>query len=183
MEAQAAKADSDARDEEHRVYQFRGTVDRDSVSRCITALSRWHRIDPECAIEIVFNSPGGSVIDGMALFDYLIQLGKTHTVTTVCRGMAASMAGILLQAGTHRVIGAESYLMIHELSAITGGKVGEIEDSVKFYKTICDRVVDIFVKRSGGKCSKALFVKSWSRQDWWLTSAEALRLGFVDEIR
>lgn len=171
----------------HRIYRFNDAVTAASTKACLQSLAMWDRLDPECAIEVVFNSPGGSVIDGMALFDalngYSLRGGGTHRLTTGAQGYAASMAGILLQAGDHRWIGAESYLMIHEISAGAAGKIGEIEDAVKFYDRICERVVDIFVKRSGGKITKTQFVKAWKRTDWWMDSDDALKFGFVDEVR
>jgi ATP-dependent Clp endopeptidase proteolytic subunit ClpP len=169
-----------------RLYQFSGTVERASVNACMSQLREWDRLDPSCDIEVIFNSPGGSVIDGMALFDLLVRLslrgGGSHKVTIGAQGYAASMAGILLQAGDVRWIGAQSYLMIHEISAGASGKIGEITDAVKFYDAICARVVDIFVERSG-KISKAKFIAGWLRTDWWLMSDAALKLGFVDEVR
>ena len=84
------------------------------------------------------------MIDGMALFDYIQQVkAMGHHVTTGCMGYAASMAGILLQAGHRRVMGRESYVLIHEVAAGAAGKIGEIEDTVEFLKKIEDRVLDI----------------------------------------
>jgi ATP-dependent protease ClpP protease subunit len=188
----ATKAGEDelarTRSDEHcRVYQFNGTVDQGSVDKCMAKLRLWDRIDPDCPIEVIFNSPGGGVIAGMALFDLLTRLslrgGGSHHVTIGAQGYAASMAGILLQAGDTRWIGSQSYLMIHEISAGTGGKIGEMKDDVDFYDRICARVVGIFVARSDGKITKARFEKSWKRTDWWLLSDESLKLGFVDEVR
>ena len=174
-------------DDHHHVYRFSGEVADGTVRSCISTLNKWHRLDPECDIEIIFNSPGGSMIDGMALFDQLVSFslrgGGTHKVTVGSLGYAASMAGILLQAGDVRWIGKQSFLMIHEISSTTGGKIGEIRDDVKFYDAICARVVDIFVDRSEGKCTKRKFVNGWERTDWWMLSDEALELGFVDEVR
>lgn len=176
-----------ASDRERHVYRFNGQVDRGSVVGCVSTLALWDRLDPECDIEVIFNSPGGSVIDGMALFDLLSALslrgGGTHKVTVGSRGYAASMAGILLQAGDVRWLGANSYLMIHEIAAGTGGKIGEIQDAVKFYEAICEQVIDLFVERSEGKVTREEFVKNWERQDWWLFASTALRYGFIDEIR
>lgn len=188
-EADREAQERKALDGNNHIYRFMNPVSAMSSQHCQSTLAMWSRLDPECDIEIVFNSPGGSVIDGMALFDFITGLRAAgHRITTVARGYAASMAGILLQAGDHRVIGRESYLMIHEISAGTGGKIGEIQDAVKFYERICERVVDIFVDRSKDaegkpRCSKATFTKNWKRIDWWLDSAEALKYGFVDEIR
>lgn len=180
-------ADNDARDDErNHVFRFESVVNPNSTATCIKTLRRWHREDRTAPIEIVFMSPGGDVISGMALFDEITSLsehgGGSHRITTTIRGYAASMAGILLQSGDERVGGAESYLMIHEISAGTGGKIGEIKDEVKFYDRICARVVDIFVSRAGGKITKASFIKRWTRQDWWLDSTEALKCGFIDKI-
>jgi ATP-dependent Clp endopeptidase proteolytic subunit ClpP len=173
-----------AADSYYHEYYFGASVSGDSVKKCIDMLTFWHRTEPNCPIEIVFNSPGGSVIPGMELFDFIRFLSNSgHKITTVAMGYAASMGGILLQAGDHRIIGRESYLLIHEISAATGGKIGDMKDDVAFYDKICARVVDIFVSRSGGKLTKAKMKQSWQRRDWWIDSEEALRLGLVDEVR
>jgi len=173
-----------ADDDHHKVYRFDSAVNDQAVQNAITELSYWDRTCPDCPITIVFNSPGGSVIAGMALYDFVRDLSrKGHEITTVCAGYAASMAGILLQAGDIRVCGPESYILIHEIAAGTVGKIGEIQDAVTFYEKICDRVLNIFVNRSGGKLSKRVMKKNWTRKDWWIDSDEALKLGIVDEVR
>lgn len=183
-EAEAARLQSD---DHHRVYRFSDSVSSSSADKCIAKLRQWHRLDPTCDMEIIFNSPGGGVIAGMALFDEIQRLsllgGGSHRMTAGVAGYAASMAGILVQAADVRWIGAESYFMIHEISAGTGGKIGDMQDDVKFYESICDRVVKIFVDRSNGKITKRSFVRQWRRQDWWMLSSDALRFGFVDETR
>ena len=167
-------------------HMFEGTVDERTVFPLLNTMSAWDRQYPECPMNITINSPGGSVIDGMHLFDqitaYSVRGGGKHFVTMTVRGYAASMAGILLQSADERVIGPESYLMIHEVSTYTGGKIGEIKDEVKFLELVSDRVANIFVERSKGKISKKDFVAGWERKEWWLDSKEALRLGFVDRI-
>lgn len=171
-----------ATDRYHHIYTFNGAVGDSSVRQCITQLTNWMRKNPGCDIEIVFNSPGGSVVDGMALFDF-IQLirSKGHKVTTSTLGMAASMAGILLQAGDVRVMGSQSWLMIHEASFGAGGKIGEVEDVVEWVKMVQERILDIFASRSS--MTKAQIRTKWRRKDWWLSSDAALEAGFVDEIR
>jgi ATP-dependent protease ClpP protease subunit len=179
----------------HHLYEFTTGVYEEPVSACLSQLAIWDRQDANCDMYIVIDSPGGSVIDGMHLFDQLSVYSKrpwdvanripgtkgTHKTTMTVRGYAASMAGILLQAADERVIGPESYLMIHEISSFTGGKIGEIKDEVKFMEKISQRVVEIFVARSG-RITEEQFKKEWERKDWWLTSQEALDLGFVDRI-
>ena len=177
----------------HHEFHFNAGVHEDSVEACTSQMAIWHRQDPNCPMTIVIDSPGGSVIDGMHLFDEIVRYSKrpwddrdlpkgTHDTTMIVRGYAASMAGILLQSADRRLIGPESYLMIHEISTFARGKIGEIKDEVKFLDKITERVVNLFVTRSGGKISKEQFAQEWDRKDWWLTSEEALKLGFVDDI-
>src|SRR5574341_658348 len=117
----------------------------------------------------------------MALWDFLLELRQRgHKLTTVARGYAASMAGILLQAGDERVIGPESWLLIHEASFGVVGSYGEVEDRVEWVKKIQARILDIFASRS--KLSRSQIKRRWHRKDWWLDSDEALKLGFVDRI-
>ena len=179
-----AEAELLAGDKYNMVYQFNDSVGSTSVGNCIKQLTTWSRTHAGKPIEIIFNSPGGSVIDGMALFDFILSLRNAgHDITTVAYGYAASMAGILLQAGTRREMGKEAYILIHEISTAVGGKIGEIEDEVEFVKKIQKRVVSIFVDRSGGKLTRAKIMHNWKRKDWWLDSEEALSLGVVDSVR
>ena len=166
----------------HHIFNFVGAVDQNTAAMCMDQLTIWDRHDPKCPIEIVFNSPGGSVMAGMALFDHIRDIREAgHTVTTVSKGYAASMAGILLQAGDVRVIGKESYVLIHEISTGAVGKIGELEDVVEFTKKIQNRVLDIFAERSNK--SATYFATHWRRKDWWLDSDECLKIGFVDSVR
>lgn len=181
-QAKRAEADELALDRHHHTYAFGKSVSEGSVRECINQLTNWSRKNPECDIEIIFNSPGGSVVDGFALFDFIQYLRSAgHKVTTSALGMAASMAGILLQAGDTRVMGKQSWLMIHEASFAAVGKIGEVEDTVDWVKKVQERILDIFAERSN--MSKAQIRTKWKRKDWWLSSDEALKLGFVDEIR
>lgn len=182
-----------ARNKYFHVYNFTNAVDSGSSQKLMDELNVWSRMDPGCEMEIVFSSPGGSVIDGMALFDFIQQIRKRgHRVTTGAIGYAASMAGILLQAGDVRWLGKESYILIHEVSFGAGGKIGEVEDEVKFVKKIQERVLSIFAERCAGAgkaktaskpLTKAQLEQKWSRRDWWIESDEALAWGLIDEIR
>lgn len=171
-----------AADDRHHLYRFSESVAASSVSKCVAQLDFWSRTEPNCDIELEFFSPGGSVFHGMQLFDRILSLrANGHEITTSTHGYAASMAGILLQSGTKRVIGTESYLHIHEISSLTGGKLAEIEDEVDFMKLIEKRVVKIYAERS--KLSESKIRYRMKRKEWWMDSAEALKLGFVDEVR
>lgn len=177
-----------AADYYHRVYQFVGQVSEASVDKCVDRLTTWTRIDPRCDIEVVFNSPGGSVIDGMALYDFLQQLRRDgHRITTTGMGIAASMAGILLQAGDVRRMGREAWVLIHEGSFGVQGSIGQVEDRFEWVKRIQDRILDIFAERAKASAAekpatRAFIKRNWERKDWWLSSDECLKLGIVDEV-
>ncbi len=187
------QAEWHANDMLQHVHYFIGVVNEGTVGRCLGVLDLWDRMDPGCDITIVFNSPGGSVTDGMALFDHIqVIRGNGHKVTTIAEGEAASMAGILLQAGDHRIMGRESWVLIHQASFGAMGSTYKVEDMVEWVKRVQNRIVDIFVTRAkeageAGTASKPLttaFVKkNWERKDWWISSDECLKYGIVDEVQ
>lgn len=171
-----------ATNKHHQLYIFNAAIDDRSAIHCMLQLMNWDRLDESPEMEIIFNSPGGNILDGLLLYDYvqtLVRKGKK--VTTTAYGMAASMAAVLLQAGSHRAMGQESWLMIHEASLTTGGKLAEVEDTYTWTKRLQERLVRIFSERS--KISPEELRERWSRKDWWMDSSEALSLGFVDEVR
>ena len=171
-----------AADDENFLYRFGSDVSGGSVGSCIKKLTEWHRVNPKCDIEIIFSSPGGSIIDGFELFDYIQHLrNEGHHMTTGTLGMAASMAGILLQSGDTRWIGQQAWLMIHRASFGAYGKTFEIEDEVKFIKRVEERVLDIFTSRSNLTRNK--IKRNWDRKDWWISAEEAVDLKLVDEVR
>jgi ATP-dependent Clp endopeptidase proteolytic subunit ClpP len=166
---------------QNRIYNFFGPVDRKSAADCMETMSYWYRRDPQCDITIVFNSPGGSVIDGLALYDELLVMREDgHFITTVARGMAASMGAVLLQAGDQRIIGKNASMLIHEISTGVAGSFGELMDEVEFTKQLQDKLLDILAERS--TLSKRKIKSRWERRDWWLGADEVLANGFADRI-
>ena len=171
-----------AEDDRNHLYRFDGEVTAGSVKSCMKKLTEWSRLSPGCNIEIVFSSPGGNIIDGFELFDFIQGLrAKGHHITTGSLGYAASMAGILLMAGDTRWIGHQSWMMIHRAAFGAYGKTFEIEDEVKFVRRIEARILDIFTLRSG--LTKLKIKRNWDRKDWWISADECLELQLVDEIR
>jgi ATP-dependent Clp endopeptidase proteolytic subunit ClpP len=171
-----------SKDDMNYLYRFNSSVSSDSVKKCMEKLTEWHRLDPKCAIEIIFSSPGGSIISGFELFDFLQDLRyQGHHLTTGTLGYAASMAGVLLQAGDIRWVGQQAWVMIHRAAFGASGKTFEIEDEVRFTQRLEGRILDIFTSRS--KLSKAKIKRNWDRKDWWISADEAIEMGLVDEIR
>ena len=95
--------------------------------------------------------------------------------------MAASMGGVLLQAGTRRIMAPQSSLLIHEAQFNTSGSFGQVEDQVDYVKKLQERILDILAERS--TLSKRQIKTRWLRKNWWLMADEALELGFVDAIK
>lgn len=175
-----------ATDGSHCIYRLVGEINSDSVTDCQQHLAEWHRRYPGRELEVVFSSPGGYLFDGMALFDYLRQLsGAGHRIVTGSEGWSASMAGILLQAGDHRWIGAQSWLMLHEGSLFIDGyaPVFRVGDEYRFNERAQERILRIFAARSKGRVTIEFLREQMHRTDWYLEPVEALGLGLVDEIR
>jgi ATP-dependent Clp protease protease subunit len=178
----------------NRVYRFTTGVSEATVATCISTLDKWHRIDPQGTFEIIFTSPGGDVIAGLSLVDHIRSMSRAgHKMVVGTEGWAASMAGILLQAGDHRWIGRESWLLIHEVSFGAHGNTSEIMDQVKWIERVQERVIRLFIEKAQasldrrGDGQKALtmaqFKTKWKKTDWTLDSQESYDAGFVDEIR
>lgn len=181
--AQELRADEDASasEYEHRIYSFTGDVKQSSVEECIATLGQWARRE-DAPITVVFNSPGGTVSDGFALYDFMRLLSRRgNEITTVAMGRTASMGGILMQAGDHRIMGRNAYFHIHEVSSGTYGKVAEMTDDMDYYKRLWTRCAATLAERS---TMTARQIKTRAeRKEWWLDADEALRLGFVDAIQ
>lgn len=167
---------------EHHRYTLWGVVNAVTCATAISHLDQWSREAPGCDITLVINSPGGNVIDGLALYDYLQQLRHDgHKLTTVTVGMAASMGGVLLQAGDVRVASRNSVILIHEVATGASGKMTDLEDEIEFTKRLQSKLVEILAERS--TMTKRQIETRWKRRDWWLDAEDALAKGFVDEIR
>ena len=167
--------------DEHKVYTFYDQVSVDSCYQAQHTLAEWSRSDPGCPMTIVLTSPGGSVTDGLGLYDYLLSLrAQGHHITIVALGMAASMGGVLLQAGDRRVIGPNAFLLIHEASAGTYGKTTDMQEQLAFIGRLQGKCLDILASRSS--LSRQVIARKWKKMDWWLDAVEAVEGGFADEI-
>lgn len=157
-----------------------GVINGNNMST-IAALNHWSNRNPHASLEIQITSPGGSVFDGLAVFDFLRELSnRGHHVTTRAYGIAASMGGILLQAGDMRELTANSYLMIHELSSLVQGSVSSQRESVETNDRIQARLVKLLVERANVTADE--LAEKVRKYDWYLDPEEALTLGFIDGI-
>lgn len=156
-------------------------VDDATVYDLMQRMDTWSAIHPEQPITFCINCPGGSVISGNALYDFLLELKtRGHYLTTKCFGMAASMGGVLFQAGHERVISPRSWMLIHEVQGIVAGSFSEMEDDMAFNERLQKQALKILSERS--TLSERAIKTKWKRKDWWMDAPEALKFGFADRI-
>jgi|SRR6478735_177476 len=158
-------------------------VDDFSIRQLQAHMMDWHAAVPEGRpFTFVINSPGGTVTDGLALYDTIRFMAEdgNREVTTVGLGHAASMGGVLLQAGDIRLIGPNASVLIHEVSSGVRGSSGRLEDSMKYHTMLENRLVNILISRA--TITEDQFRANWERKDWWLDADEVVELGFADRV-
>lgn len=135
--------------------------------------------DPDKDIHFYIDSPGGSVTDGMAIYDTM-QYVKCD-VSTICIGMAASMGAFLLAGGAKgkRMILPNAEVMIHQPSGGTQGQATEIQIAAEHIIRTKKKLNEILSKNTGKPVEQ---VAEDTERDNWLTAEEALEYGLVDKI-
>ncbi len=128
---------------------------------------------------IYLNSPGGSVYAGLGIYDTMQYI--TPDVSTICTGMAASMAAVLLCAGAKGKRSAlkHSRVMIHQPMGGMQGQASDIEITAREIQKLKKELYEIIATHSGQEYEK---VWADSDRDYWMTSEEALSYGMIDEI-
>lgn len=135
--------------------------------------------DPEKDISLYINSPGGSVYDGLAIYDTM-QLIKPD-VATYGIGLQASMGAFLLSSGAKgkRFCLPHAKVMIHQPSSGTRGKVTDMEIDLKESLNLKEMLAKILAKNTGQKLAK---VKSDMERDYWMSPDEAMKYGLIDQV-
>ena len=161
-----------------RIIFIGGEIDDDMANLVISELLY---LDSKGSddISIYINSPGGSITSGMAIYDTMNFIKSD--VSTICVGMAASMASVLLASGSKgkRYILPNSEVMIHQPLGGVSGQATEI-------KIVADRI--IYLKNKLNKileeknCNDIKTIEKDTERDHYLTSKEALEYGLVDKI-
>ena len=159
---------------------FLGVPVTDDVANIIQAqLLFLDSTDSSSDIQLYINSPGGSVYAGLGIYDTM-QL-VTSDVATICTGMAASMASILLTAGEKGKRSAlpHSRVMIHQPMGGAEGQASDIEITAKQIVKLKQELYEIIANHSGKSIEQ---IYADADRDYWMTSAEALEYGMIDEI-
>lgn len=159
---------------------FLGTQIDDYTSNIIQAqLLYLDNAEPGKDISIYINSPGGSVYAGLGIYDTM-QLVSSG-VSTICTGMAASMAAVLLVAGKEGSRSAlpHSRVMIHQPMGGAQGQASDIEITAREIQKLKKELYTIIADHS-----HQTFEKVWqdSDRDYWMTSQEALEYGMIDSV-
>ena len=135
--------------------------------------------DPEKDISLYINSPGGVIIDGMAIYDTM-QYIKCD-VSTICIGMAASMGAFLLAAGTKgkRMALPNAEIMIHQPSAGTQGQITDMAIHLKRLEVIKKRMNHILSENTGKPLD---VVTADCERDNFMSAQEAMEYGLIDKV-
>ena len=136
-------------------------------------------VDPQADISLYINSPGGSVYDGMAIYDTMNFIKPD--VATYGIGLQASMGAFLLSSGAKgkRFCLPHAKIMIHQPSSGTHGKVTDMEIDMKETLEVKEMLAKIMAKNTGQKLAK---VKSDMERDYWMTPDEAVKYGLIDKV-
>ncbi len=159
---------------------FLGYPISDEVANIITAqLLFLDSTDRTRDIQMYINSPGGSVYSGMGVYDTMQYV--TPDVSTICIGVAASMAAVLMSAGTHgkRTALKHSRIMMHQPSAGAGGQASDIEITVAQVKKLKHELYEVVSQHSGQPVER---IAADFDRDFWMTAMEAKEYGLVDEV-
>ncbi|MCI8438228.1 MAG: ATP-dependent Clp endopeptidase proteolytic subunit ClpP [Oscillospiraceae bacterium] len=154
-------------------------VNATTASLVVAQLLYLEAQDPDKEIQLYINSPGGSVTDGMAIYDTM-QYVKCD-VSTICVGMAASMGAFLLSSGAKgkRLALPNAEIMIHQPSAGTKGQVTDMAIHLKRLQTIKTRLNNILAANTGQSLET---VTADCERDNFMTAEEAKEYGLIDKV-
>ena len=154
-------------------------VNEHTANSVVAQLLHLAYVDPQADISLYINSPGGSVYDGMAIYDTMNFIKPD--VATYGIGLQASMGAFLLSSGAKgkRFCLPHAKMMIHQPSSGTHGKVTDMEIDMKETLEVKEMLAKIMAKNTGQKLAK---VKSDMERDYWMTPDEAVKSGLIDKV-
>ena len=162
-----------------RVVFLRGEVNEQLANSIVAQLLFLEMEDPDAEISMYINSPGGSVTDGMAIYDTMRYIKPK--VRTVCLGMAASMGAFLLMAGEPgmRMALPNSEIMIHQPSGGAHGQATDVQLHAQWLLRTKNKMNTLMSEMTGQELSK---IQQDVERDYFMTAQEALEYGIVDQI-
>lgn len=162
-----------------RVIFLAGEIDDRTANSIIAQLLFLERQDPDSDIDLYINSPGGSVTDGLAIYDTM-QIIKP-AVATICVGHAASMGAVILAGGASgkRFALPHSRVMMHQVSGGYRGTVSDARIALEEMKRAHAALMQILAEHTGQPLDK---VVEDCEHDYWMSPDEAKAYGVIDEI-
>lgn len=156
-----------------------GPIDDTVANLVIAQLLFLQSENPKKDISIYVNSPGGSVTAGMAILDTMAHV--KNNISTVCVGMAASMAAIILATGEKgkRFALPNAEIMIHQPHGGAEGQASDIEITARQILKLRGRLNAILAKSTGQTLSK---IEKDVERDFWMSSDEAQKYGVIDKV-
>lgn len=127
------------------------------------------------ALDIYINSPGGSVFDGIAIYNQIMRHSAKEKVVHI-DGIAASIASIIAMAGTEVRIADNGMFMIHDPWGMSTGTAEDMRKQADALDKIRDVLLDTYVNRCGGKREQ---ISAWMTAETWMTADEAVEYGFA----
>lgn len=162
-----------------RIILLGEEVTRASANLIVAQLLYLESVDPNKDIYLYINSPGGSVTDGMAIYDTMKYI--KCDVSTICIGQAASMGAFLLSAGTpgKRIALPNAEIMIHQPSAGTQGQITDMAIHLRRLEQVKKRMTRLMAEHTGQPVD---VVKDACERDNFMTAEEAKTFGLIDTI-
>ena len=162
-----------------RIVMLSEEVNDTTASLIVAQLLYLEAQDPDKDIQFYINSPGGSVTDGMAIYDTM-QYIKCD-VSTICIGMAASMGAFLLSSGAKgkRLALPNAEIMIHQPSAGTQGQITDMAIHLKRLEIVKTRMNRILAENTGKSIE---VVTADCERDNFMTAQEAMEYGLIDKV-
>ena len=162
-----------------RIIMLGDEVNEQTANVVMAQMLFLEKEDPEADIHFYINSPGGSVYDGLAIYD--VMQFVSCPVATTCFGKAASMGAVLLAGGEKgkRRILPNSRVMIHQVSSGFRGTTADINVQAKETNFLMDKLMEILSNHTGKTTEQ---VRIDCDRDYWMSAEEALEYGIIDEI-
>jgi len=164
---------------EERIVFLAGPVTDMNANVIIAQMLYLVSKDPKKDIKLYINSPGGSVTAGLAIYDTMQYL--KCPVSTICIGLTASMAAIILAAGTKgkRFALPNAEILLHQVSGGTQGQATEIEITARQIIKIKGSINEILARHTGQPIDR---VEKDTDRDFYMTAQEAKAYGLIDEV-
>lgn len=164
---------------EDRIIFLGEEVNEHTANVVVAQLLHLANEDPTKDIQLYINSPGGTVYDGLAIYDTMQYIKPD--VQTIGIGLQASMGAFLLSSGTKgkRFVLPNARVMIHQPSSGTQGKVTDQEITLRESLALKEALSKIMAKNTGQKLSK---IKADMERDFWMGAEEAVKYGVADEV-